>query len=200
MQDLDETRRFYADVLGCEIGRSSDSWLDFSLFGHQMSAHLRPDAVVAARDGSVAQRGGRTVPIPHFGVVLLMDEWERLAKKLEGNSGTDWIERPTIRFRGQARRAGHALHPRPFRQCARIQGFPLAGACVLNIRRPAGGTRQREGLDAVTTGDPRHTAKFVTGSTMRHVIVMTATGSIGLVAIFVVDALNLFYISLLGVQ
>ena len=101
VQDLDETRRFYADVLGCEIGRSSDSWVDFSLFGHQMSAHLRPGAAMAARDDNVALRGGRTVPIPHFGVVLLMDEWERLAKKLEANSGTDWIQRPTTRFKGK---------------------------------------------------------------------------------------------------
>jgi extradiol dioxygenase family protein len=101
VQSLDETRRFYADMLGCEVGRSSESWVDFSLFGHQMSAHLRPDAAVAARDGNVALRGGRTVPIPHFGVVLLMDEWERLATKLQGNSATDWIERPTIRSKGK---------------------------------------------------------------------------------------------------
>ena len=52
VRDLDETRRFYADVLGCEIGRSSDSWVDFSLFGHQMSAHLRPDAAAAAATAS----------------------------------------------------------------------------------------------------------------------------------------------------
>jgi extradiol dioxygenase family protein len=101
VQDLDETRRFYADVLGCEIGRSSDSWVDFSLFGHQMSAHLSPGAAAAARDGNLALRGGRIVPIPHFGVVLLMDEWERLATRLEGNSATDWIERPTIRSKGR---------------------------------------------------------------------------------------------------
>ena len=99
VQDLDETRRFYADVLGCEISRSSDSGIDFSFFGHQMSAHLRPDA--AARNDNFALRGGRTVPIPHFGVVLLMDEWERLAKKLEGYSATDWVQRPTIRFKGK---------------------------------------------------------------------------------------------------
>jgi extradiol dioxygenase family protein len=101
VRDIDETRRFYADVLGCEIGRSSDKWVDFSLFGHQMSAHLRRDGAVAARDENFALRAGRTVPIPHFGVVLLMDEWERLAKKLEGYSATDWVQRPTIRFKGK---------------------------------------------------------------------------------------------------
>ena len=101
VRDLDETRRFYADVLGCEIGRSSDSWVDFTLFGHQMSAHLRPDALAAQRDGNFALRGGRTVPIPHFGVVLLMGDWEKLAKRLESHAATDWIQRPTIRFKGK---------------------------------------------------------------------------------------------------
>ena len=98
VRDLDETRRFYADVLGCEIGRSSDTWVDFSLFGHQMSAHLRPSAGAAGGDGKV---DGVAVPIPHFGVVLLMDDWERLARRLEANADTDWIERPMLRFRGE---------------------------------------------------------------------------------------------------
>ena len=123
VQDLDETRRFYADVLGCEIGRSSDSWVDFSLFGHQMSAHLRPDAVAAARDGNFALRGGRTVPIPHFGVVLLMDEWERLAKKLEDNSATDWIERPRIRFEGKPGEQGSFFIRDPSGHALEFKGY-----------------------------------------------------------------------------
>jgi extradiol dioxygenase family protein len=98
VRDLEETRRFYADVLGCAIGRSSDSWVDFSLFGHQMSAHLRPAATEAARDGAV---DGKLVPIPHFGVVLLMDDWRALADRLEAASGIDWLERPQVRFAGQ---------------------------------------------------------------------------------------------------
>jgi uncharacterized protein len=101
VRDIDETRRFYADALGCKIGSSSDHWVDFNLFGHYISAHLGTDAAVRARDGNLAFRGGRTVPIPHFGVLLLMDEWERLAKRLEGNSDIDWIERPRIRFKGK---------------------------------------------------------------------------------------------------
>src|SRR4026208_90013 len=93
--------RFYAAAPGCTIGRSSDTWVDFSLFGHKISAHLRSGAAVTALDGNVAFRGGRPVRIPHFGFVLLMDEWERLAKKLEGNSDINWIERPRIRFKGK---------------------------------------------------------------------------------------------------
>ena len=98
VRDLEETRAFYADTLGCQIGRSSNSWVDFSLFGHQMSAHLRPDAIAAANDGKV---DGIVVPIPHFGVVLLMDDWQKLANRLEARSDIAWIERPMVRFKGE---------------------------------------------------------------------------------------------------
>lgn len=98
VRDLEETRAFYRDLLGCEIGRSSATWVDFSLFGHQMSAHLRPQASAAAGDGNV---DGVSVPIPHFGVVLLMDDWKQLAERLEGQRDIDWIERPMVRFKGQ---------------------------------------------------------------------------------------------------
>ena len=98
VRDLEETRRFYAETLGCSIGRSSDTWVDFDLFGHQMSAHLRPSAVDAANDGAV---DGKLVPIPHFGVVLLMKDWQALAERLEARDVIAWIERPQIRFAGQ---------------------------------------------------------------------------------------------------
>ncbi|QDY99145.1 dioxygenase [Nitratireductor mangrovi] len=98
VRDLGETRRFYADVLGCEIGRSSESWVDFSLFGHQLSAHLRPDTGDPAGAGTV---DGVAVPIPHFGVVLEMADWQELAERLEARDDIAWIERPQIRFRGQ---------------------------------------------------------------------------------------------------
>jgi extradiol dioxygenase family protein len=98
VRNLEETRRFYRDVLGCSIGRSSKTWVDFDLFGHQMSAHLRPQAAAAARDGQV---DGVAVPIPHFGVVLLMDQWQQLADRLEANDSVDWLERPMVRFKGE---------------------------------------------------------------------------------------------------
>lgn len=97
VRDLEETRRFYCDVMGCEPGRSSDSWFDFSLFGHQMSAHLR-ESDKPADSGSV---DGKEVPIPHFGVVLPMDAWHDLARRLEATPGIDWIHEPMIRFKGE---------------------------------------------------------------------------------------------------
>lgn len=98
VHDLEATRRFYRDVLGCTIGRSSETWVDFDLFGHQMSAHLRPHATAASRDGQV---DGIAVPIPHFGVVLLMEQWRELADRLEAIDGIDWLEKPMVRFKGE---------------------------------------------------------------------------------------------------
>ncbi len=97
VRDLDETRRFYRDVLGCAIGRSSETWVDFDLFGHQMSAHLRPDAA----DHSAGTVDGVSVPIPHFGVVLRIDDWRKLADRLEARDDIDWLERPMTRFAGE---------------------------------------------------------------------------------------------------
>jgi len=98
VHDLDAARRFYGEVLQCRIGRSSQTWVDFDLFGHQMSAHLRPGQGQAAVSGAV---DGVDVPIPHFGVVLPMAEWRELASRLEADPETVWIERPMVRFEGQ---------------------------------------------------------------------------------------------------
>ena len=98
VRDLDETRAFYQDVLGARIGRSSASWVDFDLFGHQLSAHLRPGPAASADRGLV---DGHSVPIPHFGVVLAMPDWKALADRLTARDNVNWIERPMLRFAGE---------------------------------------------------------------------------------------------------
>jgi hypothetical protein len=98
VDDLEATRHFYCDVLGCEPGRASDSWVDFSLFGHQMSAHLR---TAPQGDGSSGAVDGKAVPIPHFGVVLPMHDWKMLAERLEAAEGIDWLHKPMVRFAGE---------------------------------------------------------------------------------------------------
>lgn len=98
VRDLEETRRFYSGVMGCQQGRSSDTWTDFSLFGHQMSAHLRIDMPDQAATGAV---DGVAVPIPHFGVVLAMDEWQQLAQRLKASADVRWLIEPTVRFAGE---------------------------------------------------------------------------------------------------
>lgn len=98
VRDLDETRAFYCGVLGCAQGRSSDTWTDFSLYGHQMSAHLSKSPASAAATGMV---DGKEVPIPHFGVVLAMQDWRELAARLENHPETRWVIKPSLRFEGQ---------------------------------------------------------------------------------------------------
>ena len=95
--DLDVTRRFYVEGLGCDVGREDTHWIDFNLFGHQISAHLRPKASVDAAKNAV---DGDAVPIPHFGVVLTMPQWHALKNRLEAYGATFEIE-PKIRFQGQ---------------------------------------------------------------------------------------------------
>ena len=97
VDDLDAARRFYGDTLGCREGRSSDSWIDFDLYGHQIVAHHVP------RSGDAGSNpvDGHDVPVPHFGVVLAMADWQALAARLE-TAGTRFGIAPHIRFQGQA--------------------------------------------------------------------------------------------------
>ena len=97
VHDLDEARAFYRGVLGCGEGRSSDHWIDFDLYGHQIVAHLNPDIRAANATNPV---DGHDVPVPHFGVVLTMTQWEELATRLRAAGVRFGIE-PYIRFQGQ---------------------------------------------------------------------------------------------------
>ncbi len=96
VDDLEASRAFYGGVLGCTEGRSSDHWIDFDLFGHQIVAHLAPGR--AGRQASNAVDGD-DVPVPHFGVVLDMADFNGLAERLKA-AGTEFIIEPHIRFAG----------------------------------------------------------------------------------------------------
>ncbi len=97
VRDLDEARRFYGGVLGCREGRSAEHWVDFDLHGHQIVAHLSPAAVRSRATNPV---DGDQVPVPHFGLVLAMDEWKALAQRLE-DAGVEFVIPPTVRFAGE---------------------------------------------------------------------------------------------------
>ncbi|UYY75977.1 VOC family protein [Sphingomonas sp. R1] len=97
VHDLAAARAFYGALLGCPEGRSSERWIDFDLFGHQIVAHLDPAATPATRTNPV---DGHDVPVPHFGVVLTMEDWHALAAKLE-SAGIAFGIAPHIRFQGQ---------------------------------------------------------------------------------------------------
>ncbi|MEL6451271.1 MAG: VOC family protein [Pseudomonadota bacterium] len=96
VRDLDATRAFYGDLLGCAEGRSTDTWVDFDFFGHQLSCHLGAP-FASAPTGKV---GDHDVPMPHFGAVLPMADWRALADKLTA-AGVDFILAPQIRFEGE---------------------------------------------------------------------------------------------------
>ena len=98
VDDLDAARGFYAGLLGCPEGRSADEWIDFDLHGHQIVAHLVPDALVKRATNPV---DGEKVPVPHFGLVLPMDAWKELAQRLQ-QAGVEFVISPTIRFEGEA--------------------------------------------------------------------------------------------------
>jgi len=94
--DLDTTRAFYGGLLGCAEGRSTETWVDFDFFGHQLSCHLgKPFA--SAPTGKV---GDHDVPMPHFGAVLPMADWRALADRLT-SEGVDFILSPQVRFEGE---------------------------------------------------------------------------------------------------
>jgi len=97
VHDLAAARHFYGAVLGCPEGRSAESWIDFDLYGHQIVAHLDPAATARVVSNPV---DGHDVPVPHFGVVLAMVDWEGLAQRLEA-AGTVFGIAPHVRFKGQ---------------------------------------------------------------------------------------------------
>ncbi len=98
VDDLDAARHFYGTKLGCPEGRSSDQWIDFDFFGHQIVAHLKPATLQPNIHHNPVD--GHSVPIPHFGVVLTMDQWQTLADRLRG-AGTSFVIEPYIRFKGE---------------------------------------------------------------------------------------------------
>ncbi len=97
VKDLETSRKFYGEVLECAEGRSSNEWIDFNLFGHQIVAHLAPEASGVRHKNEV---DADHVPVPHFGIVLPMDEFKSFAEKLK-SKGVEFIIEPKIRFAGE---------------------------------------------------------------------------------------------------
>ena len=125
VRDLAEARRFYGDLLGCPEGRSSDAWVDFDFYGHQVVAHLAPQECGSAATGVV---DGDDVPVRHFGVILSIPAWQELAGKLQA-AGTKFIIAPHVRFQGEVGEqatmffldpSGNALEFKAFADMSRV--------------------------------------------------------------------------------
>lgn len=125
VNDLQAAADFYGRILGCPIGRTDEKWIDFDFFGHQITAHLRPeDCTPPGRNGV----DGDAVPVRHFGAVLPWSEWEDLSARLKAE-GCEFILGPRIRFQGEPGEqgtffvtdpAGNALEFKSFRDPARL--------------------------------------------------------------------------------
>ena len=125
VHNLQECRSFYRDILNCEEGRSSDHWVDFNLFGHQLVIHYKPKATEDLHTNAV---DGKDVPVPHYGVVLPWDEFHGFANHLKAKS-VQFIIEPYIRFEGQVGEqatmffkdpAGNALEFKAFKDISQL--------------------------------------------------------------------------------
>lgn len=125
VNDLDAARAFYGGVLECTEGRSTDQWIDFNLFGHQIVAHLHPGYVSKPHVNPV---DSHDVPVPHFGVVLPWGAWEKLAERIK-DQGISFVIEPYIRFQGETGEqatmffldpAGNALEFKAFKDPAQL--------------------------------------------------------------------------------
>ena len=116
--DLEKAREFYCGILGCSVGRETDKWIDFNFFGHQLSLHKGP----AAPEAACGTDGERSVPMPHFGVILSLDAWQDLADKLTA-AGTKFVIEPTTRFKGKPGEQRTMFFRDPSGNALEIKGF-----------------------------------------------------------------------------
>lgn len=116
--DLDEARRFYGGVLGCAEGRSTGTWVDFDFFDHQISLHLG-EPFKTSRTGRV---GEHLVPMPHFGLVLQLDEWRAMAQRLRA-AGTEFVLEPQVRYPGEPGEQWTMFFCDPFGNPIEVKGF-----------------------------------------------------------------------------
>jgi len=125
IRDIEETRQFYSELLGCPQGREAERWIDFDFFGHQLSFHL---ADLDHSNEPTNSVDGKNVPVRHFGAVLEWDDWHTLSNTLQ-NAGTEFIIEPYIRFKGETGEqatmffldpSGNALEFKSFKDMSQI--------------------------------------------------------------------------------
>ena len=118
--DLDQTRRFYGEVLGCTEGRSTATWVDFDFFNHQLSMHLG-EPFKTTNTGYV---GDKIVPMPHFGLVLALPDWQTLAQRLE-SAKIEFVLPPHVRYLGEPGEQWTMFFCDPFGNPIEVKGFAL---------------------------------------------------------------------------
>jgi len=117
--DLDSARSFYGELLGCQEGRSTDTWIDFNFFGNQLSLHL---GEVIKRSKTTSKVDDISVPMPHFGCILDWDSFHGLADKLK-SAGILFIIEPTTRFEGMAGEQATMFFEDPFQNALEFKAY-----------------------------------------------------------------------------
>ena len=117
--NLDSARSFYGELLGCQEGRSTDTWVDFNFFGNQLSLHL---GEVVKRSKTTSKVDDISVPVPHFGCVLNWDTFHNLADKLK-SAGIQFIIEPTIRFKGIPGEQATMFFEDPFQNALEFKAY-----------------------------------------------------------------------------
>ncbi|OIQ45820.1 MAG: dioxygenase [Roseobacter sp. MedPE-SW] len=118
VDDLDKARAFYGGLLGCTEGRSTETWVDFNFFGHQISLHLGP-VFATSNTGKV---GDHMVPMPHLGVILPQEDWQTLADRLTA-TGLDFTLAPVTRFANEPGEQSTMFFHDPAGNPIEIKGF-----------------------------------------------------------------------------
>jgi uncharacterized protein len=116
--DLDEARRFYGGVLGCAEGRSTETWVDFDFFDHQLSLHLGTPFATT----NTGRVGDKLVPMPHFGLVLELPQWQAMADRLRA-ANTEFVIEPHLRYPGQPGEQWTMFFCDPFGNPIEVKGF-----------------------------------------------------------------------------
>lgn len=119
VSDLEATRTFFVDLLGCGVGRESERWIDFDFYGHQITAHLLPAESAVVGTNPV---DGKSVPVPHFGAILEMDTWHALADKLKA-AGVEFLIGPYVRFEGEPGEQATMFFRDPSGNCVELKAF-----------------------------------------------------------------------------
>lgn len=126
VHNLAECRTFYREILNCEEGRSSDHWVDFNLFGHQLVIHYKPKG--KEEELHVNPVDGKDVPVPHYGVVLSWDTFESFSEELIAKE-VHFVIAPYVRFKGEVGEqatmffldpAGNALEFKAFKDMGQL--------------------------------------------------------------------------------
>ncbi len=116
--DLDTARHFYGKILGCEEGRSTETWVDFDFYGHQISLHLG-EPFSTKDTGHV---GGKLVSMPHFGLIFGVEDWKKMAERLKA-AGTDFVLEPQLRFANEPGEQWTMFFRDPFGNPIEVKAF-----------------------------------------------------------------------------